>query len=234
MQSQTITVSDTLKSANTQTIQNKYPSNLREYLEIGYFLSAPLLLIAACIGLLQLKLTKDNARISAKREAYRLAAEQVSIFCNHIIPLQNKLDEKVQNENIIFLKASKVEIEGSSVKIKYSHASIMKFLDQDNEKIIDEFLDCFNSMEGFAIYFTNQIAYENAAFSSIGDSYCGSVKSYLPMLVLLNEGKYFNNVLQLFFLWNKRLEKENLLQERTQLEQKINRIDGKFIDPLGV
>jgi hypothetical protein len=73
---------------------------LRVILELLYFLSGPALALFALFGLRQLTIAKENAKMSAMRDSYKLAADQVAFFGNIIIPLKNKLDEAVSKNNI--------------------------------------------------------------------------------------------------------------------------------------
>src|ERR1700735_4599151 len=95
---------------------------LRLCLEMLYFASGIALALAAFIGLRQLRISKDNiaaitetAKISARREAFRLAAEQCARYYSQIIPMfddfhnwlaENGLFEAVDSVGI------KIEAEG--------------------------------------------------------------------------------------------------------------------------
>ena len=91
--------------------------NLRPILELLYFASGPLLAIAAFIGLRRLTLTKKNAKINARREAYAIAASQVQRYLETIIPLQNKLYVKIQELDIRLFLDSKVDISKEGIKL---------------------------------------------------------------------------------------------------------------------
>jgi len=65
-------------------IKEETMEQFRDYLEILYFLSGPVLVVIAYIALAQIKLAKNqievqrNAnRVSAKRDALRLTSEQI-------------------------------------------------------------------------------------------------------------------------------------------------------------
>ncbi|MEK5374521.1 hypothetical protein [Paenibacillus sp. FSL P2-0173] len=63
-----------------------YPSStFRSVLEITYFITSSLLFIIAIIGLQQLSIARNSAKMNAKREAYKLAAEQCSYYLEVIV-----------------------------------------------------------------------------------------------------------------------------------------------------
>jgi hypothetical protein len=96
-------------------------TDLRNILEIVYFITAgPILLIIVSLGLWQLKIAKDNARMTAKRESYKLAADQCSYYMSQIIPLQNKLNEAIAKNNVTFFKKAIVQIEGNAISVKFN------------------------------------------------------------------------------------------------------------------
>jgi len=87
----------------------------RDYFEILYFLSGPVLVVIAYIALAQIKLAKNQievqrnaTRISAKRDALRLTSEQIKEYGVTIIPIINTLDKKIENESIEFFEKSAI------------------------------------------------------------------------------------------------------------------------------
>lgn len=200
-------------------------------LETIYYLSSPVLVVIAGIGLWQLKIAKDNARTNAQRQAITLAAERCEHYLQRIIPLTDIYDEAIEKEGIKFFQNAKTEIDGKKVKIIAERTEI------DDEKLnglTNESLAVYNSLEAFATFFTSGAADEVFAFDSVGHSYVELVKDYLPDIILLNDnGKYFNNMLELFFLWNGRAEAMELLRNKESIEAKLKRVNNKFISPLG-
>ena len=78
------------------------------------------------------------------------------------------------------------------------------------------------------------MADEVLAFNSVGSAYCDVVKTYLPELVPFSQfGTYFNNVLELFILWNKRLESIETILEKQRIDKKMQKVSNKHIKPLG-
>ncbi|PYL10396.1 MAG: hypothetical protein DME33_00865 [Verrucomicrobia bacterium] len=204
-------------------------SSLHFVLESLFFLSGIALTVIAAIGLRQLTVAKEIARIGAKRDSLKLAADQCAHYMHNIIPLQNALYEAIQTKHIAFFDKSEVEVKGDQVKV----TSTATPADVDALKTIAyEFLAAFNAIEAFAVFFVSGVADEKLAFSALGASYCSNVQRYLPEIMLLRSGS-FDNLLRLFFLWNSRLESLRLRMERDKIDNSLQKIQNKFIKPVG-
>ncbi len=203
---------------------------LRDVLELIYFISAPIIAFIAGVALWQIKVTKDTARTNAKRNALSLAAQQCDHYQKYIIPLQNTLDATIEAKSITYLKQSEVIIDGNRIRVKKSYPKDIK--DQLNNIGLD-LLAVLNSMEAFAMFFTTGSADERIAFSSVGSTFCRVARDLLPEIVPYVDSGHFRNLYQLFLMWNSRIESKKLLHEKEELEQKLRKVDKKFIEPVG-
>lgn len=203
---------------------------VRDILELLYFLCGPALVIVAIIGLRQLKILKDVARVSAKRESYRLAAEQCVYYADHVIPAQNELDEAIEARELTFFDESKARIEGEKITIQYP-----KDIDfQKLTSISPQRGNAYNRMNAFSLFFVSGVADESVGFSSVGQTFCRNVKKLLPDIMLLNRAaKAYKNIIKLFLIWNARLQVESLMRDKEVLENKLRSIDNKEIRPIG-
>lgn len=191
------------------------------------------LVIIAAIGLRQLTIARENAQMNAKRESFRLAAEQRAYYSHHVIPLLNKLDAAIRAKGITFFSNASVEVRGEEVKINspMTPADAKALL-----TIAPELTEAYNALEAFGLYFTSGVADEQVAFSAVGTTYCYSVRKLLPDLVRMatdKKAKYMNHVLELFFLWNSRFEAETLQAEKRRIDAELSGVTGKFIRPIG-
>ncbi len=208
---------------------------IRSILELTYFASGPLLFIVACIGLYQLKIAKDTARLNARRDSLRLAASECDYYHRQIIPLLNALDTAIQENGIVFFERSEVDVQGETIRVRPNLAKdeLVKELEK-LMTIIKETTEVFNAMEAFALFFVSGVADERVAFSSVGKTYCNSVKQYLPDLVPISQdGEYYQNIIKLFLIWNTRFEKQQLLKDKGRIEQQLAKVRDKFIRPFG-
>lgn len=197
-------------------------------LESLFFLSGIALAVLAGIGLRQLTVAKEIARTDATRDSLKLAAEQCAHYNHHIIPMIDALTHAVEANNIVFYDKSQVEVKADKVKVTSTA------MPEDIRALIQvgtEFLTLFNAMDAFAIFFLAGVADEKLAFSAVGTHYCQIVRRHLSHLMIHKGG--FDNVLQLFFLWNGRLESLRLQMERQEIENNLQKIQNKFIKPVG-
>jgi hypothetical protein len=195
-----------------------------------YFASGVALAVIACVGLRQLTIAKENAKMSAKRESYKLAADQCAVYFAHIIPLLNELNDAVNERKIEFFKKARVEISDGKIKVSFG----------GNKKLPDELLaitpeatKALNSLESFSIFFMSGVAAEDVAFKSVGYTFCNSVEDLLPLIIPLGTDKYFQNIVQLFLLWHARIESRALQLDKAKLEARLKDVDNKFIKPIG-
>lgn len=199
-------------------------------LESLYYFSGIALVIVAVVGLQQLSISKKNARISAKREALKYSNEQVHFYLTNIIKLQNYLDEEIKKYNINFYQKADVVINGKSVKVKFNSGK------EEVEKlkyISGPFGDMMNAVECFAASFISKLADEKSAFKSVGKTYCLAIREYMPQLIIHTRNGYYKNLMELFFIWDSRIQQIKLIEDKTNIEERLSEIDNKIITPLG-
>jgi hypothetical protein len=203
---------------------------VRTILEFVYFGSAPIIAIIAIIGLRQLKIAKETVRISAKREAIALAATQCQVYGTTIIPLHNLLDDAIAKNGITIFKEAEVVVEKDRAKVKFPKGI---WHGEQISKIAKELAEVLNSMESFSVYFISGVADEQVAFSTVGATFCFTVRKLLPVILLHVETGHFKNIFSLFLMWNARIERENLLRQKGDLDTKLGQINNKYITPIG-
>jgi hypothetical protein len=204
---------------------------LRPYFELLYFITGgPVLAIMAGLALRQITVAKRAARTASMREAYRLAAEQVRIYANEIVPKLNEFDDIIAKEGLKFLAKAEVTLEPNSIKMK-SKAS-----EEEIEKTIalaPVFTPILNSLEAFAIFFTEKIAAESVAYSSIGATYVRSVKLLMPLFLSSTHHKNYENIAKLYLLWAQRLEAEKLQKDGDKMRTRLQALRTQQIVPIG-
>ncbi len=176
-------------------------------------------------------ITKEATRLSAKREAFRLAAERCEYYLNHVIPALHTLDCAIKDKGITLLEKTKVKIEGNSIQTESSATN------EDLDDLISigvEIATAFNTLEGFAIFFTTGVADERVGFASVGHTFCNSVRKYTPILALLfDDGKHYQQIRQLFCLWNSRIDSIELSKAKENVEERLRKINERAIVPIG-
>jgi hypothetical protein len=203
---------------------------LHEILELIYFLSGPAIAVFAWKGLTQLKITREIAKTSAKRESYRLAADRVTYYHERVIPLQNALDFTCKSKGISLFDKTKLEKVGSRFRIIYAEGYNPI---SDIHTVAPDLSAAFNAMEAFAVFFMSGIADEQVAFGSVGKTFLNSVSKYLPVLLFLSDGEYYKNIINLYVLWNERSERMTLLKSKDSIEERLKKVNERGIDPIG-
>jgi len=216
-------------------------NNAKTVLELLYYCSGVVLAFLAAIGLRQISLAKASirtaaeiAKTSAKRDSFKLAAEQCAVYYNDIVPLVNKYDACLEKRGLsAVMEGWLTEINGDRIKIRPKSRVIkeryFKELMEDNTD-----LPILNALEGVAVLFTSGVASEQVAFSSIGHTFCNVVHQFLPKLILINDGSYFQHVLSLYMLWQKRIERQGLDADRKKMDERLSELEDHGIKPIGM
>lgn len=211
--------------------------SLKDIMEIVYFLSGPVIACIAYRALAQISEakkqvaeTKEGRILSAKRDSYKIAADKCEYFMSTITPLIDSLNDALEEDSVKPLDDTMVSFEDDYVKVKS---------DFDKEifsRIIFDYkgLHLFNLLESFSLFFTSGVAEDEIGFLTIGHSFCSPVKEYLPVIALLSsDGGHFQNVLNLYKIWNDRIEKDTLEQEKKKIENKLNQKKDIKINSIG-
>lgn len=207
--------------------------NQHSLLEIVYFLSNIALAIIAAVALWQLKIAKDDIRLRSKRESATLAASQCQRFTDKIIPIANDLD-------IEFGKLS-LSSYSSELKLKYQQLSeedltLMRKIVKESIPALNKIISMITSLESFSIFFINEIADEQIAFTSTGHNFCNYVKKYSPFIALLRKDEplhNFQNTVELYNIWSSRLARQQITDEIDILKSQLEKKSDKSIKPLG-
>jgi len=212
--------------------------NLKDWLELIYFISGPAVAVIAFFALGQIRIAKEQLeaqrqtlRISSKRDALRLTADQISEYSSKVIPLLNALDKKIKDEQITYFSKFKVEVCADSIKVSplNTDADIKETI-----KVASEIASASNALEAFSSYFVSGVADEKMAYLSLGTTFCNSVRNLAPLLVQLNaNNRRSPAMLNLFTIWSCRLESEALNKQKKEIEDKLKNNGSVTIKTVG-
>jgi hypothetical protein len=205
-------------------------SRIRNILEIIYFISTPVLLIVATIGLKQISVSKENSRINSLRDSYKLASQQCSYFLSTIIPLYNKVDNSIDAKSITVLSEKEVSIKNKTIKINNK-----KFLAENDNivTILPEIMEALNATEAFSVFIISGVADEQIAYNSIGHTFCSCVHKLLPIIIVCGHGVCYKNVLNLFMSWHNKENKQKLISDKCRIEKDLDNISSFNIKSIG-
>jgi hypothetical protein len=211
---------------------------LKDFLEILYYLSGPVLVIVAIYGLKQIKIssqqikeTRETRKISSKREAYNIAAEQCKYYIETIIPLLNKLDEIIDVKKLEYFEKSEIIIDNEKIAVKPYMTN--GALDKVFNECLEEMHTVINCIESFSVYFVSGVAADIVGFNTLGRTYTNSVRKLLPIIIPFGKDGSFKHTKGLFTAWNARIDKEALLKEKEEVEKKIKNQRTISINTIG-
>lgn len=199
---------------------------VKDWLEIVYLLSGPAIAVIAYLALGQIRVAKDqikeqknSLRVTSKRDALKLTADQVTMYFDKIIPLQNALDERLKDDSLKVLDNFIIEFDSGAIKLTPPKED---FNFKDFSYFSKEFIDVANAMESFSTYFAAGVADENVAYLSLGSTFCSSMKKMAPILIpLSNDERRFSATLRLYSIWGPRREREVLERQKLEIDKKL-------------
>lgn len=203
-------------------------SILRNNLEALYFVTNSFLLLVAIVGLRQLSIAKETSKMNAKRESFHLAAEQCTHFLNYIIPLSHEAHNSFESKSIGTFGEVKFNVQDKKISfdIKLNKKNFLLGTDKKNIEEMTKMITLLNAIEAYSVFFTHRVADEKVAFSTIGSTYCKLVKDYFPfVLIYSNYGeKGYSNIIKLYIAWSQKLEKQKVLKNKLEAEEKAKGI----------
>jgi hypothetical protein len=208
-------------------------SILHTTLELLSFVSGPVLVVVAILALKQISIAKGDVQVRSRREAASLATTQCQRYYSEIIPLLNELDELINQKEIPEYRGEIADFCQDDILKNPTWA--IKWLSKTDD-LLKLWIQVLNSLESFAIYFTTGVADEEIAFSTIGLSYCNTVKKLYAFIAtgrIKGKNKHFEHIVTLYKLWSSRLEKYNLEDQLDEMQSKIKSIKVKTIKPIG-
>ncbi len=208
---------------------------IKPYIEILYLISAPILAFFAYKALEQIKVAKNGTKVQSQRESIKLAAERCEFFHKEVEPEIAKFFSCLKEKDIDFLDKCEVIFEKDRMKFKpHKDKEALKKLVNE----LDSFIDLFNRLELFSMYFTGKIANEEFAYHALGKSYCGLVEKLIPVLMMKMFKDECKHIMSLFFIWHPRLEKvldekrkQEIMEELSELNEKD--IPDRKVKPIG-
>ena len=221
-------------------------NNIRLLLEMLSYITSPLILLAALIGLIQLRFAqrqiktmqdqitveKETFKLQTIRESFQISANECRIFSEKIMPVIVQIDKFIEENKITILDdISLLETDkGFTVnlsKVKDDQVQLLK-------KIEDELRIYFNGMELFALLFTSRVANNKIGFLTMGSVFVIEVERMAKLLPLCNATQDdCKAIWPLYFDWKKRLQKLKLEKEISERESKLATITIENKKPIG-
>ncbi|MFZ2983755.1 MAG: hypothetical protein WA053_01590 [Minisyncoccia bacterium] len=207
---------------------------ISEILSMFASIAQILLVIGIYIGWKQLSIAVKDAQIRSKREAGILAIAQASSFANEVIPLVEKIETKLGGPSAVSHKFNQFipsEIRSTNQQKYKDKIAFMK----SDFVLHKDIVDLANKMDSLAMSFTKGLADESVVFESIGPVYCEIIEDlYFFYCHYRRSGQRdsrgilgYQNTIDLYSIWGKRVEKIGLEVDRSELDARIKAVATK-------
>ncbi|MFC6333149.1 hypothetical protein ACFP56_10990 [Paenibacillus septentrionalis] len=207
---------------------------IRPYFEILYFFSGILLVGTLIIGIYQFKTLKEDIRLRNTRQSVEKSIEYMGWFAIEYLPASEKLSDIMRENNVP----------------KYQGKINPSFLFDENyteENFINNMADTVlkgnahelvNQLEYFSAAMISGLADEKLSYAPLSRAFCNHIEKLYYGLICFsrqdNETEIYSNIIQLYLLWKNRMEKQDLLNQRREIDSRINTIPDNSIKPIGM
>ena len=218
-------------------LQSQWYLYLRAILELLYFLAGLGIAVGVYLGLEQLKLTKELADASNKREAVKLAAQQCKYFAEAVVPAYEKLTEEYNNRALtsltvhLNLKPPAFVLKDGKFIVSDLNAALTK---SEMPKIQTHIVHYLNAAESLAIPFAAGVADDEIGFQETGPAFCNGLNECMPAVFHLcqTQGVSYASILTLFCVWNDRRTARLMAPALKTAQAWVDEVDKKRIKPL--
>jgi len=221
-------------------------ANVRDWLEILYFISGIVIMLLAGFGLWQLKLAKDQISLAkdqletskdifktqSKRAAVEAAVLECRNFSETVVQESIALDKFCKKEGItyfddvIFTKTD----DGFNINPEAVDKENAKKL-EDAEEIINRFM---NGMEAHALFFLSGIADEKIAFHTNAKTFILLAETAFKIIPICNiDRDDIKPIRTLYYMWFKKLEAKKLKIQKNEIEKELSSYKEVNLKPIG-
>ncbi len=200
--------------------------NIRAALEAGYYAAGITLAYLAYRGLAQIRLTKELATTNAKREAFKLAVTQCHFYAEDVVTSRARVVALATEKGIDFPQPCSFKV--SKGEIVEVHTAGRNIIDEC-QKLDQELLLYMNRLEAFAMAFTSGVADEEVAYRETARAFCQTFPETVPFIdhCRKHEIARYESTLQLYELWNNRLQSEALAKKKQDIETAEDHLKGR-------
>lgn len=213
-------------------VLNHWLSLIHPLLEALYYMSAVALTILAFKGLEQLKISKEIARINAKREAFKLAAQECRYFAEHVVPLNERIFNEIVTLNLSSFLNPQFTIKNGEI---ITHNFSMPVLASDLTKCRHSLVEFLNSLEAFSIFFAARIAEESVAYQETGETFCIMARQFMPGIFFLRTTRSgrFESTVMLYERWSSKQRSEQLIETKKNIDKNLEGLRQEPLKPIG-
>jgi hypothetical protein len=186
--------------------------------------------IAAIYGVKQIYLMKSDINTRAERASKEKAIDATNRYLtNYTKLIGSHTDECLEKDLPTGWNGEIGSFNSDSVDKKLGTKQIERI------KLIS-WLPAINELESISAMFMTGVADEETGFKIIGFTFCSTVASNYDLIASTrskNSVDYWDNIVGLYKVWSKRLERLDLTESKNKLEEKLQNISDERIPPLG-
>jgi hypothetical protein len=213
-------------------------------LETLYYLSGIALAVLAAFGLRQIRITSEQLRLtreiaesSKRREAVKLAAVQCTFFADTVLPRLEALDAQCDASRITCFDSPRQEphITLTVPKLELPPRTFdLKTLEPIWEQIGGVAANCLNSFESFAMPFAAGVADDAVGFQEASALFCDSIRRFLPLIwhIRSTQDARYPSALALYCNWENRRRAEKVAPILKDMQALTDSVDKNKIEPI--
>lgn len=213
-------------------------TEVRNWLEVLYFISGVVVMFLIGFGLRQLFLakeqietTKEIFKTQSRRAAVEAAVIECRVFSEAVVQTSLALDKYCKDNSITYFKDAVFTRtdDGFSVDIsKTNHDDIEKL--EGAEEIINRFI---NGLEAFSLFFLSGVADENIAFHTNAKTFIKLAEEAFKIFPICADKDDAEPIKALYFMWHKKYEAKKLKIEQKEISKKLSNYKEQQIKAIG-
>jgi hypothetical protein len=205
---------------------------IRNVIESGYYLAGIALAYIAYRGLAQIRLAKEIAATTARRESFKLALEQCHFYAREIVPTRAKLVEVARTKGLGWGTPGSFSVSGGEIVA----------IDNGNRNILAEcvaldqhVVQYINRLEAFAMAFTSGLADEMVGYRETAPGFCQAAAEALPFIDHCRKNKIarYESTVELLEIWSKRILSQELAKKKQAIDQDLAGLKDARIKAIG-
>jgi hypothetical protein len=198
--------------------------DIRQWLELVYFVGGVVLAGAALYGLQQIRLMKRDMRIRSERAAAEKAIEYITRYTSHSIPHSNNFYQDCVVNELPSYDGPISDFTFASLPPQFVKIAKERFAR------FDSFLPALNELNAIASAFAYGVADEKIGFAVIGRTFCASVAHHYDLICVARMNEvcpHFESIVTLYNLWAPRISKNELMALRRVLDRQLTCVSAR-------
>jgi hypothetical protein len=215
---------------------------IKNILEIIYYISGIVLCTGVVIGIKQIKVAKDEFKllnkdyeVRNKRASIEKSIEYLNMFATEFIPDAGSLNRELKKLNVKQYNGPKnkdfIFCDSCNLGVKYVKDNLIASHKNGAVSILNKF-------EFFSAALISGLADEELAFKPLAKLFCDFLEGilYIPLCYARKDDKLassYSYTVKLYQIWKPRLEKEQLEKSMSKLDEQISKITDERIQSIG-